>query len=428
MTLMSPRGRDGIIEAMLQPAPTQWSPVRRSLDGRMVAGVAAGLASALHLRPWLVRAAFIALALAGGVGLLLYVLGWLLVPVAGSPESVGGAAMRRRQDLRPVAAVGMIVLGSLLLLRLASPFGFNDALVWPVVIAAMGLYVIWRQADQDDRAALTRVTSRLPTGERAGMRRPGAVARVLGGAGLVALGVALFLATHNALTAVRDGILAIAAIVGGIAIVLGPLWWRLVRDLTEERRERIRSQERAEVAAHLHDSVLQTLSLIQRSAGDSRTVTTLARKQERELRSWLFPPATAAARDESVAAAVERVAAEIEEHHRVAVDAVTVGDCPLDDALAASVVPAAREALINAAQHAGVDNVSLYVEVEPERVTVFVRDRGGGFDPAAVNVDRQGIAESIVGRMARHGGTGTVRSERGHGTEVQLVLPRGGRR
>ena len=408
---------------MPQPASTQWSPVRRSLDERVIAGVAAGVASALHLRPWLVRAAFVALALAGGVGLLLYVLAWLLVPVAGSPESVGGAAMRRRQDLRPVAAVGMIVLGSLLLLRLVSPFGFNDALVWPVVIAAMGLYVIWRQADQDDRAALKRVTARLPTGERVGMRRPGAVARVLGGAGLVALGVGLFLATHNALTAARDGILAIVAIVGGIAIVLGPLWWRLVRDLTEERRERIRSQERAEVAAHLHDSVLQTLSLIQRNAGDARTVTTLARKQERELRSWLFPPTTAA-RDESLAAAVERVAAEIEEHHRVAVDAVTVGDCPLDHALAASVVPAAREALINAAQHGGVDSVSLYVEVEPERVTVFVRDRGGGFDPATVDNDRQGIAESIVGRMARHGGTGTVRSERGQGTEVQLVLPR----
>jgi signal transduction histidine kinase len=244
----------------------------------------------------------------------------------------------------------------------------------------------------------------------------------------VALGVALFLATHNALAAVRDGMLAIAAIVGGIAIVMGPLWWRLVRDLTEERRERIRSQERAEVAAHLHDSVLQTLSLIQRNAGDSRTVTTLARKQERELRSWLFPPAAATARDESLATAVERVAGEIEEHHRVAVDAVTVGDCPLDDALAVSVLPAAREALINAAQHGGVENVSLYVEVEPDRVTVFVRDRGGGFDPAAVDGDRQGIAESIVGRMARHGGTGIVRSERGQGTEVQLVLPRGSRR
>src|SRR5438093_3478445 len=168
------RAIGGIIDPMAQPAATQWLPVRRSPDARVIAGVAGGVAAALHVRPWLVRAAFVALTFAGGIGLLLYVLGWLLVPVAGSPESVGGAAMRRRQDLRPVAAVGMIVLGSLLLLRLVSPFGFNDALVWPVVIAAMGLYVIWRQADEDDRAALARVTSRLPTGERAGMRRPGA--------------------------------------------------------------------------------------------------------------------------------------------------------------------------------------------------------------------------------------------------------------
>ena len=411
---------------MEQSAPAQWLAVRRTLDDRVIAGVAGGLAAAFHVRPWLVRAAFIALAFAGGVGLLLYVLCWLLVPVAGAPESVGGAAVRRRQDLRPVVAVGMIVLGALLLLRQVSPFGFNDSLVWPVVLAAMGLYVIWRQAERDDRAAIARVAARLP-GERPRVRRPRAVARVVLGAAFVALGVGLFLATHNALTAARDGVLAITAVVGGIALVMGPLWWRLVRDLTEERRERIRSQERAEVAAHLHDSVLQTLSLIQRNAADSRTVTTLARKQERELRSWLFPPAAAAAPNESLAGALERVAAEIEEHDRVAVETVTVGDCPLDDALATSVVPAAREALVNAARHGAVESVSLYVEVEPERVTVFVRDRGRGFDAAAVNPDRKGISESIVGRMSRHGGRGIVTSEPGQGTEVQLVLPRGRR-
>jgi len=412
---------------MAQPAPTQWLPMRRSLDRRVIAGVAGGLAAAFHVRPWLVRAAFVALALAGGVGLLLYVLCWLLVPVAGAPESVGGAAMRRRQDLRPVVAVGMIVLGALLLLRQVSPFGFNDTLVWPVVLAAMGLYVIWRQAERDDRAAIDRVAARLPSTERSLLRRPRAVLRVVLGAVLVALGVGLFLATHNALTAARDGILAITAIVGGIALVMGPLWWRLVRDLTEERRERIRSQERAEVAAHLHDSVLQTLSLIQRNAADSRTVTTLARKQERELRSWLFPPATSTAHNESLAGALERVAEEIEDHDRVAVETVTVGDCPLDDALAASLVPAAREALVNAARHGAVESVSLYVEVEPERVTVYVRDRGRGFDATSVNPDRKGISESIVGRMRRHGGTGTVTSDVGQGTEVQLVLPRGRR-
>jgi signal transduction histidine kinase len=196
---------------------------------------------------------------------------------------------------------------------------------------------------------------------------------------------------------------------------------RMARDLTAERSARIREQERAEVAAHVHDSVLHTLTLIQRHVDDPREVARLARSQERELRGWLYRPVRTTA--ETMTSALERVAAEVEDAHGVTVETVVVGDCPLDESLAA-VRDAAREALVNAAKYAPDSAISLYAEVEPGQVTVFVRDRGPGFDVDAVPDDRLGLRESVVGRMARHGGTAVVRSVIGDGTEVQLGMPR----
>jgi signal transduction histidine kinase len=195
----------------------------------------------------------------------------------------------------------------------------------------------------------------------------------------------------------------------------------MTADLRDERRERIRSQERAEVAAHVHDSVLQTLALIQKAADDPREVSRLARSQERELRGWLYRPATHSGGQ--FAAALESAAAEVEEAHRVAVEVVVVGDCPVD-ARAGALVAAAREAMVNAAKHAGVAQVQVYAEVEADRLAVFVRDRGAGFDPTQVPADRLGLAQSVVGRMERNGGTAQVRSEPGSGTEVRLEMPR----
>lgn len=191
--------------------------------------------------------------------------------------------------------------------------------------------------------------------------------------------------------------------------------------LAVERAERIRSQERAETAAHLHDSVLQTLALIQRRSGDPAEVTALARRSERELRGWLAGGVAAAG--QHLAPALKAAAAEVEAAHHVAVDVVTVGDAALDEDLAA-LVSAAREAMVNAAKHAGVDRIALYAEADPRRAEVFVRDRGRGFDPAGVADDRRGIAESIVGRVRRHGGEATVQSTPGEGTEVRLAITR----
>jgi signal transduction histidine kinase len=272
------------------------------------------------------------------------------------------------------------------------------------------------------------VADRLPALEEFGVRsRRVAVLRVVAGVVLVGAGVGGFLAGHRSTAALRQGAAAAAGIVAGCLLVFGPFWLRLVRQLAEERRERVRSDERAGMAAHLHDSVLQTLALIQRRADDPREVTRLARAQERELRAWLIegrgPGSVDGDGSAGLAAAVTAVERDVEADHKIAVEAVTVGDCSLDDDLAA-LVAAGREAAVNAAKWSGAESVSLFAEVEPDAVSLFVRDKGAGFDPDSVDADRRGIAESIRGRMSRHGGTAVIRSQPGGGTEVELTMPR----
>jgi signal transduction histidine kinase len=231
----------------------------------------------------------------------------------------------------------------------------------------------------------------------------------------------LFLSTNDALGSTREVVLATLAGVAALALILAPFLWRLGRSLATERAERIRSQERAELAAHLHDSVLQTLTLVQKRADDPRAVAALARSQERELRAWLSgrDPASESA---SLAAAIELAAARVDAAHSVAIEVVTVGDRPLDEQ-GEALVAAAGEALTNAAKFAGeAGTIAVYAELGVERAQVFVRDRGRGFDPAAVPADRRGLSESIVGRMQRHGGTAVVRSSPGEGTEIELLM------
>jgi len=205
------------------------------------------------------------------------------------------------------------------------------------------------------------------------------------------------------------------------ALILAPLWVRLVRRLSDERAERIRSQERAEVAAHLHDSVLQTLAMMQKRSDDPREVSTLARRQERELREWLSGKSDSD-RQASLAGTLEAVAAEVEEDHGIPIEAVTVGDRPLDERGLAT-VGAAREAMVNAVRYAGDEGpVRMFAEITPKTVQVFVRDRGPGFNLDRVPADRRGVRDSIFGRMERNGGRAEVRSESGEGTEVELKM------
>jgi signal transduction histidine kinase len=214
-------------------------------------------------------------------------------------------------------------------------------------------------------------------------------------------------------------------VIASIVVIFGPWWISLVRDLMSERQARALAEERAQMAAHVHDSVLQTLALIQRSADNPQHVVRLARAQERELRSWLFegrPPGTIAAEATTLAEGIGVLQRQVEADHGITVQVVVVGDCPLNDRLRA-LLDAAREATVNAAKWSGAPEVSVYAEVERHAVTVFVRDRGRGFDPGDVPEDRQGITQSIRARMARFDGTATIRSAPGQGAEVELSMP-----
>ncbi len=202
--------------------------------------------------------------------------------------------------------------------------------------------------------------------------------------------------------------------------MLGPWGLRLWRDLDAERAARARESERADIAAHLHDSVLQTLALIQRRSDDPVQVARLARAQERDLRDWLYGSGPAGGG--TLAAQVKGAAAEVEDRHGVSVDVVVVGDRAEDERTTA-LVAALREAMVNAVRHGRDPPVQVYVESGPDGVEAFVRDRGPGFDPDAVPADRLGVRESIIARTERHGGTADVRSTPGDGTEVRLTMP-----
>jgi signal transduction histidine kinase len=382
----------------------------RSSTDRLLGGVCGGLGRAIGIDPLVVRVALVALTVAGGTGALIYVLAWLLLPEDGTDRSLARAAVTDRStNLGEVLAVASIVLGVILLVR-ATGIWFSDAFVWPLLLAGVGLAVIWRQAGDRFRSSVPDLRS-----------RRAALARIGVGVFLVVTGVGAFLAASDAFSAVRQGVMATAAIVGGLALITGPFWVRMGRDLATERRERIRSEERAEMAAHLHDSVLQTLALIQRNADDPRAVVTMARRQERELRGWLFENELDQPAAETLAAALARAGAEVEGLHGVSVDVVAVGDLALDDRLRA-LVAAAREAMVNAAKWSGDQTISVYAEVREGEASVFVRDWGAGFDLEAVAPDRHGVRESIVDRMARHGGKAAVRTSPGEGTEVELRI------
>ena len=378
----------------IAPAPR----LVRATSGRALGGVAAGVADHLGLSPLVVRIAFVLLALSGGAGIAMYAALWVVVP----QQEGGPAEGHDRVQLLALAALG---LGGVLLLQAA---GVTSPALVPLLVVGGGVALVWRQADEAQRARWRTAPGRGPLGLVAG--------------GLLVLGGLVgLLATRGELRQAQDGLLFTGLAVAGMVVLSAPWWLRMTADLRHERRQRIRSEERAEVAAHVHDSVLQTLALIRKAADDPREVQRLVRTSERELRGWLYRPTSPA--ETAFAGALEQAAAEVEEAHGVTVEVVVVGDCPTTPALLA-LVAAAREAIVNAARHAGVDTVRVFAEVMTDRVEVFVRDRGRGFDRAAVPSDRYGIAQSVVGRMERNGGTAVVRSSPGEGTEVRLEVAR----
>jgi signal transduction histidine kinase len=402
-------------------APTPERRLYRPRDHRIVAGVASGLAQHLGLPVIAVRIALVVLLGFNGLGLLIYAAFWAVLP-----QQVPTGEKPPRRDffaLLPFAAIG---LGVILLQTLAfGDSGVPGTVGWLVAIIAVGAGVIWHQSDPSRRGHWADNAAQMPwlAAIVAESDRRSFLFRFIGGGVLVAtgiIGVVAVYAPAGNLSSVLNGM--IFALIGllGVGVVVAPLVWRTFNQLRAEREGRIREQERAEVAAMIHDQVLHTLALIQRNSADIKEVQRLARGQERSLRNWLYKPT--ASPNERFAAALEQAAAEVEDTYAISVETVVVGDTDCDDRIGA-LVAAAREAMVNAARHAGVDTVSLYAEVEEDDLSVFVRDRGAGFDMDQIADSRHGVRGSIIGRMGRHGGSAEIKSAPGDGTEVRLTLP-----
>ncbi|MEW1900321.1 MULTISPECIES: PspC domain-containing protein [unclassified Streptomyces] len=417
------------MSASARVTETDEPPLRRlyrSADGRWLGGVARGLAGHLGLPVVWVRTAFAVLAMADGLGAVLYAVFWIVVPlgVGGrtAPRPVfettpDGRRRLRKPDRGQVFALAALAVSLAVVAGNASFDAETGRYVWPAILTGIGVAVFWRQADNARRASWT---------DPGRHRRAFQLARGLVGVALVGTGLAVFVVVRGSVAQLGTALTAAVAVLTGIVLLAGPWLVRMSQDLTEERTMRIRAQERAEVAAHVHDSVLHTLTLIQRNADDPGEVRRLARAQERELRNWLYKP-EGTGRDEepeTLAEAVKRAAAEVEDKHGVPLEVVVVGDCPLDEGLVAQ-IQAAREAMVNAAKYGGEGGaVQVFAEVDGRTVFVSVRDRGPGFDLDDVPEDRMGVRESIIGRMQRNGGTARLRSPQGGGTEVELEMER----
>ncbi|MDH3249625.1 MAG: PspC domain-containing protein [Acidimicrobiia bacterium] len=380
----------------------------RSYDDRVVAGLAAGIGRRLGVETVFIRAAFAVLSFVWGLGIVLYLAGW-----AATLDSVSDNDVESRDPITDTQRLGLaMAFLSVLLAFRAIGIWPGDAIVFPAMFVIFGLAFLFDRRAIDSRSALL---SLVETPEKP------ARSRTVVGVLLVIVGLGIF--GGNAAPQFGSIFIAVAATGAGLTVLFGPWIWSLAQDLGVERTERIRQEERAEVAAHLHDSVLQTLALIQRSE-DPKKMVTLARAQERELRRWLFDSSPVPGSDR-LSTAIQAVADRIEAEFDIPVEVIGVGDTPFDE-VTTPLVAAAGEALMNAAKHSGAGKITVYHEVTEDAIEVFVTDQGKGFDLDTVDGDRHGVSDSIVARMRRHGGSATIVSEPGEGTEVALSIRRNG--
>lgn len=391
----------------------------RPADRRILGGVAAGLADHLSLSVVWVRVGFVVATWFNGAGVIAYLLLWRFLPLAEPDQSPGLESAERRglripgtriggREILQTLAVTALGAGVLVLLQMTGR-GVSNTVILPLLAAVVGVVVIWRQWDD---ATLSQWVQQ--------SHGWGSALRVGAGAALVGVAAIYLVTQERGWSALMDlGAATVIALIG-VGLILGPWVGSLLSDLSAERRERVRSQERADVAAHLHDSVLQTLALVQQNAGDPGMVATLARRQERDLRRWLYGDERTDGN--TLVASLQAAAAEVEDAHRVPVEVVAVGDAPATSEVAA-VAGAAREAMANAAKHSGADRVDVYAEASGGAVDVYVRDRGTGFNLDDVADDRLGVRKSIVDRMQRHGGAAEIRTAVGEGTEIHLSVP-----
>lgn len=398
-------------------------PYLRGIDNAMVGGVCGGMAIRLGVRERAVRIVFCLLALVSGLGILLYVALWLSVKRADEDRSIAQRLVGRN---RKVVNVFVAILFVLAIFFVLNKIGMPDLGVyaWPLFLSLIGVVGVWRGASPEETAHLRDLATSAPIfGARAARTHWSFWLRLALAVVFVYFGLHILHHIGGPWGDATGALFASLLLIGGALVLLAPWWLATLNDLTGERRARVRSEERANVAAHLHDSVLQTLTLIERSASDESAVKRLARTQERELRQWLFNP-EGASEASSLLGDLRALENEIENDYGVRVELVVVGDCESSERVGA-VVAAGREAAINAARWSGADQISIYAEVEDDALSLFVRDQGRGFDPAAVPADRQGIALSIRQRIAQRGGAVAIKSILGEGTEVQLTMPKG---
>ena len=411
--------------AELQPRST------RPLSAAWVGGVCAGLADHLGWSVLLCRVVAVVLGATGLLGVAVYFALWLVMPRSTEQRAAPGLEAGARKGLRPkgsvslsrvdlsmASALALLGLGLLWLLQV-SVWALPVWVLTAGLLTATGLGIIWWQADHLSTRELRRGS---------GWRRLMAplmvhwTTLVAIGGGLLALtaAVAIVIVAQPTLGEVARTLLVLGLAV--VALLLAVLPWILsVRHvLAQARDDALVADARADMAAHLHDSVLQTLALIQRRSSDPKAVTALARRQERELRQWLYGESPGSA---TLAEALSAEIIDVEDRHGVDVELVSVGDCTLTPEVTA-VVKAAREAMVNAAKHSGADRIDVYVEADPDLLSVYVRDRGAGFDLADVEDDRMGVRGSIIERVKRVGGRAIIRTAPGEGTEVRLELPR----
>lgn len=389
----------------------------REQEHRVIAGVAAGLSAHLLVDVTYIRLFLSLSSLLGGLGIILYAALWIFTPL-GAPE-------RPVVDSKQIGGVfNLLLVGVAFVLWSMSTSAVGDpgngAFVAVVVMVAVGAVLAWRAYDR-------------------GMRTAGSIASLLVG-GVLVMGGVIVIALMGDRGGIMGVVVAVLVAVLGVGILVVPLIARLFRSLVEERQDKAVAAQRADIAAHLHDSVLQTLALIQKRASDSEEVARLARRQERELRAWLYdassapgwtthttnpepaPTAAAPPTPATFFAAINTAAGEVEDLFNVTIRPVTVGEDTAFDDTVEPIVLAAREAMVNAAKHSGAGGIDVYAENLAGELSVFVRDRGAGFDPAAIPADRHGVRDSITGRMERAGGTATIKTAPGKGTEVALTL------
>lgn len=391
---------------MTGPIPTsRWQLPRIDRNERWIGGVAAAIARELGVQPLVIRLSFALLAVVGGWGLVLYTLAWAILAV-GAPHRISPyrPIPKAASSFHRHAGIALVVLGLVVGLLPFTSDVFRN-IVWPTGFILTGALIAWSRGQTEDGGI-------------------SAVVRVVAGLSVAVGGIIAFAALRFSLIDTLIALIFGIAVVSGIILVAAPSVIRMARDLDGERLERIRSDERSRISAHLHDSVLQTLSLIQTHADDATQTRQLARRQERELRNWLYGTSATTPFGIRLGPALEQAAAQVEDTHHIPIDVVAVGDTDdLAPAELEDLIAAAREAMYNASMHSGADHVDVYAERRDGKIEVFVRDAGSGFDPDKTNADRKGVSDSIIARMQRAGGAAEVQSGPGIGTEVELTLP-----